>query len=207
MEAMRLALQGTLDVVSVADVLRLLAATTKTGRLRLESDGAQGVLWLREGRVTAVTGAEPRDDVPVAELLFWFGLPGDGWLTFDVDDAAPDTGQALHVDGLVAELEALTREWEDLHRVVPSLGHRIGLVPRLAGPEITIDADVWPAVLAAAFEPTVQDLGARFGLGALDALRAVRDLVGTGLVEILPPAGRRTTSEPRAEKAGSAVAG
>jgi hypothetical protein len=86
MEAMRLALQGTLDVMSVADVLRLLAATAKTGRLRLESGADRGVVWVREGRITAVTGVESRYETSMVEFLFWFTVAGGGWFTFEVDD-------------------------------------------------------------------------------------------------------------------------
>lgn len=193
-----MALQGTLDVMSVADVLGLLAATAKTGPLRLEDEAARGVVWVREGRVAAVTDAEPPIDGPVAEFLFWFAVRGGGWFTFEVDDDVPDGGQPAEVEAVVAELAALNREWGELHPVVPSVGHRVGLVARLPGPDVTIDATVWPAVLAAASEPTVGDLGAQFGLGDLDALRAVRDLVMTGIVEVHPPTGRETGPVPGA---------
>src|SRR5690606_11527513 len=95
--------------------------------------------------------------------------------------------EPIDVETLVGSVEALAREWDELHRVVPSLGHRVGLVEHLPGPSVTIDAAVWPAVRAAASEPQVQDLGSRFGLGDLDTLRAVRDLVSPGIVEIRPP--------------------
>lgn len=188
-----MALQGTLDVVSVADVLRLLAATAKTGQLRLESDVGRGVVWVRDGRVAAVTGAEPRHDLPVAELLFWFTHRADeGWFAFEVDDHAPDTDRSLDVEVLVAEMAAIASEWDELHRVVPSLAHRVALADHLPGPQITIDAKMWPGVLAAASGPTVQAIGARFRLGDLDALRTARDLVSTGLVEVRPPVGAPT---------------
>ena len=196
MEAMRLALQGRLDVVSVADVLRLLAATAKTGRLRLASDADRGVVWVREGRITAVTDVESRNETSVVEFLFWFTVAGGGWFIFEVDDQAPQAGQSLEVDVVVAELAALSHEWDELHRLVPSLSHRVGLVARLPGPDVTIDAKQWPAVLAAASGPSVQDLGEGFGLGDLDALRAVRELVSTGVVEVRPPMGEHTDPTP-----------
>lgn len=90
----------------------------------------------------------------------------------------------------MAELAALSHEWDELHRVVPSLRHRVGLVACLPGPGVTIDAKRWPAILAAASEPSVQELGDGFGLGDLDALRAVRELVSTGVVEVRPPTGQ-----------------
>jgi hypothetical protein len=215
MEAMNLALQGTLDVVSVADVLQLLATTAKTGRLELESGTARGVVWVSEGQVTAVTGLESQHQAPIVEFLFWFTVADSGWFTFEVDDHAPEAGQPLAVDAVVAELAALSNEWDELHRLVPSLSHRVGLVARLPGPDVTIDAARWPAVVAAASEPSVQDLGKEFGLGDLDALRAVRDLVSTGAVEIRsrsaqaadpgPPAAKRAGHLP--SPAGAVPAG
>jgi hypothetical protein len=198
MEATSLALQGTLDVVSVADVLGLLAATAKTGRLRLESDAARGVVWVHDGQIAAVTGAEPRRETSVGEFLFWITITDGGWFRFELDHDVPDAaaGDPVNVEVVVAEVAALTHEWDELQRVVPSMGHRVGLVERLPGPTVTIDATVWPAVLAAATEPRVHDLGERFGLGDLDALRAVRDLVSTGVVEVRPPPGDGTRPHP-----------
>src|SRR5919106_1274303 len=46
-----LALQGTLDTFSLPDVLRLLATTAKTGRLRIDGDRGQGSVWLRDGSI------------------------------------------------------------------------------------------------------------------------------------------------------------
>ena len=48
-----MALQGTLDTFALADVLRLLAATTKTGRLQIDGDRGVGSIWLVDGAVVA----------------------------------------------------------------------------------------------------------------------------------------------------------
>jgi hypothetical protein len=188
MEASWMALQGTLDVVSVSDVLRLLADTAKTGQLQLENHCDRGVVWLRAGRVTALTDTERQADRPLVEFLFWLSTNGDGSFVFHVDDQAPDADGPIEVDALIDELTVLTQEWDELHSVVPSLDHRIGLVARLASPEVTIDAQRWPSVLAAASRPTVHELGDRLGIGDLDALRAIRDLVSIGVVEVHQPA-------------------
>jgi uncharacterized protein DUF4388 len=184
MEASWMALQGTLDVVSVSDVLRLLADTAKTGQLQLENHSDRGVVWLRAGRVTALTDTEPRTGTPIVEFLFWLTANAGGSFVFHVDDQAPDADRPIEVSGLVDELASLTQEWDELHSVVPSLDHRVGLVTHLTDGEVTINAQRWPYVLAAASEPTVHDLGQRLGIGDLDALRAIRDLVSSGVVEI-----------------------
>jgi hypothetical protein len=212
MEAILLALQGTLDVVSLADVLRLLAATAKTGQLRLENETHRGVVWLRGGQVTAVTDAQPHTDMPLVEFLLWFTTQAEGTFAFHLDDQAPHSDEPIEVKVIEAELAALAREWDELHQVVPSLNHRVGLVARLPTQQVTIDANRWPAILAAASQPTVQDLGARFGFGELDALRAARDLVSTGAAEVRPPARHETravtpprSTDPRPTPAATAV--
>ena len=182
-----MALQGTLDVVSVSDVLRLLADTAKTGQLRLENHSDRGVVWLRAGRVTALTDTDPRTGTPIVEFLFWLTANAGGSFVFHVDEQAPEADRPIEVSGLIDELALLTKEWDELHSVVPSLDHRVGLVAHLADGEVTIDAERWPYVLAAASEPTVHDLGQQLGIGDLDALRAIRDLVSTGVVEVHHP--------------------
>ena len=48
-----MALQGTLDTFALPDVLRLLASTRKTGRLRITADRGSGSIWLDGGSVVA----------------------------------------------------------------------------------------------------------------------------------------------------------
>jgi hypothetical protein len=194
METNCVALQGTLDVVSVADVLRLLAATGKTGRLQLENERSRGVIWVHEGHVAALSDVEATVAEPMVEFLFWFSMDG-GWFRFDIDDQAPD-GDVGEVGAIVAELAALSREWEGLQLVVPSPEHRVRLVTRLPQEKVTLDAERWPAVLAAATGPRVRDLGAELGVAGLEAFRAARELVTVGVAEVLPPPERTRVPSP-----------
>ena len=62
-----MALQGTLEAFGVPDVLQLLAATRKTGRLGIEGDGGRGEVWLRDGLATAASS----DRVAGPLMVFW----------------------------------------------------------------------------------------------------------------------------------------
>jgi hypothetical protein len=64
--------QGTLDLFGLAEILRLLAAGRKDGRLVLRRDGAAGVIWLAGGAVAwAATRPGPG---PLARRLLGLGL-------------------------------------------------------------------------------------------------------------------------------------
>jgi hypothetical protein len=179
-----MALHGTLDTFGLTDVLQLLAATGKTGCLRVEGDGGQGTVWVRDGAVTAaaterVTGA-PLDEV-VCDLLRY----ESGSYAFEVDERAPEAEVPESLHDLLDRADQLLAEWRELQAVVPSLDHQVGLVEALAeGQEVTVTAGQWPALVAVGRGCTVGDLANSLGLTELRALRTVHDLVMSGLTTL-----------------------
>ena len=80
-----LALQGTLDTFSLPDVLKLLATTSKTGRLRIDGDRGQGSVWMREGRVVDADADRSVDGAPTDEVVFELLRFGSGSFAFDAE--------------------------------------------------------------------------------------------------------------------------
>jgi hypothetical protein len=192
-------LQGTLDTFGLADVLQMLSATVKTGCLRVDGDGGQGEVWLRDGVVTAARtdrmSSGPLDEV-VCDLLRF----GSGSFVFEVDERAPEADQPEDLNDLLDRAELMLAEWHDLEAVIPSLGHRVGLVERLPeGEEVTVTAGQWPALVAVGKGCTVGDLASSLGLTELRVLRTVHDLVTSGLttIDAARPAGHRPRRTPR----------
>ena len=64
-----MALQGTLDTFALPDVLRLLAATRKTGRLRITGDRGTGSAWVDAGAVQAVEAPHAPHHHPDEEIV------------------------------------------------------------------------------------------------------------------------------------------
>ena len=191
-----MALQGTLDTFGLADVLQMLAATAKTGCLRVEGDGGRGEVWLRSGAVTAATTSRVADgqlDEVLCDLLRF----RSGSFAFEIDERAPRSDAPENVHDLLDRAEVLLAEWHDLEAVVPSLAHRVGLVEHLNdGDQVTITAEQWPALVAVGNGCTVGELASALGLSELHAMRTVYDLVTSGLttLEASRPASQRTTS-------------
>ncbi len=85
-----MALQGTLDTFALPDVLRLLASTKKTGRLRVSGNRGTGSVWVDAGGVVAAEAAGlPETPAPV-EVLFELLRYAEGSFTFE---AGTDAGQ------------------------------------------------------------------------------------------------------------------
>jgi hypothetical protein len=182
-----LALQGTLDTFSLLDVLRLLATTTKTGRLRIEGDRGRGDVWFRDGSVVDADADHAVDGASTDEVVFELLRFRGGSFTFESDTRTPNAEHPDAVDDLLRRAQALLSEWAELEAVVPSPQHRIRLSTELPSDEITIDAERWRSVVAVASGRSVGDLARTLGFSELRVSRAVRDLVELGVAEVAGP--------------------
>lgn len=182
-----MALQGTLDTFSLPDVLRLLATTSKTGRLRLDGDRGQGSVWLADGGVVDADADRVVEGTPIDEVVFELLRFDAGAFAFHGDETSTDGGEPEDVDTLLRRAHSLLSEWSELEAVVPSLEHEVSLSSDLSVDEVTIDADHWRSLVAVASGRTVGELATSLGLTELGVSRAVRDLVDLGVADVGAP--------------------
>lgn len=179
-----MALQGTLETFALADVLRLLASTKKTGVLRLDGDRGTGELAVVDGELAgARASGAPLATLP-AEVLFELLRYQDGSFLFDTDADAQALGDRRdNVDEALADAEEQLREWREIEQVVPSPTRVLRLVSELDR-DVTLSPRQWAAVVAIGVGRTSLELGERLGLSELPATRLARDLVELGVVQV-----------------------
>ncbi len=202
-----MALQGTLETFALPDVLRLLASTHKTGRLRLTGSHGSGSLWLDGGAiVSSEAAAAPLADGPT-DVLFELLRFKEGDFVFDDDAVADAPGSPTGVEDALAAAEAMLEEWKSIEAVVPSLAAWVSLRAELPGDEVTVDAAQWRQLVAVGGGTTVAGLGDHLGLAELPISRAVKELIEAGLVELgeAPVASYEPTPAPAAEGIEPAV--
>jgi Domain of unknown function (DUF4388) len=192
-----LALQGTLDTFSLPDVLRLLATTSKSGRLRIEGDRGRGSVWLADGGIVDADADRVIDGTPTDEVIFELLRFDSGSFAFDGDETATAGGDPEDVEAVLRRASSLLSEWTELENVVPSLEHEVCLASDLSADEVTIDADRWRSLVAVSSGRTVGELATSLGMTELGVSRAVRDLVDLGVADVEPP-GSSDRSRPQA---------
>ena len=176
-----MSLQGTLETIPLPDVLALLAATRKSGELRVAGSRGNGRVWMRDG---SVVGADvPRAATPVDAVFELLRLTA-GTFSFEADTPAPDPGAPLAVEGLVAEATKRLGEWRAIEAVVPSTACLVALSPELAAESVTVSRTQWKELVAVATGRDVTGVMQRLGIGEFDACRTVKELVDAGLVTI-----------------------
>ena len=184
-----MALQGTLDTFALPDVLRLLAATAKTGCLQIEGDRGRGVVWVAEGRVVAAS-ADRAPDAPLDEVIFELLRYRSGSFRFGVDAGAVGVeGDGDDIEAALLRAMALLDEWHALEPVVPSMSHGVALVDDLPHDHVTIDAGTWRVLATVASGRTVGELAEDLGVGELEVSRVIYGMVQLGVVAVDPPGG------------------
>ena len=174
------ALQGTLDTFALADLVRLLATTSKTGELAIDGDRGSGRLWFADGQLV---GGEPAADDLVG-TVFALLRTQEGDFAFHADLAPDDAREPQSALDVLAAAEARLEEWRPVEELVPSPRVTLTLCAELADDEVVIGRDLWRRLVAVGGGTTAGDLGAALGLDEQATGFAVRDLVAAGLVAV-----------------------
>jgi len=178
------ALQGTLDTFALPDVLRLLAATKKTGRLRITGERGTGSVWVASGEVSALEATHAPHATELVDALFELLRFEEGAFTFDAEATHDDPGRPSDVEILLQQSEALLAEWRGIEAVVASMDAWVTLRKSLPMAEVTVDQVRWTTIVAVGAGATVRRIGDELCLAELPISRAIKELAEAGLLEI-----------------------
>jgi hypothetical protein len=177
------ALQGTLDTFALPDVLRLLAATKKTGRLRVSGSRGNGSVWVFTGSVVGTEASGAPHATEAVEVVFELLRFAEGSFTFDVDEQHPDPGVPGDVEPLLEQAEQLLEEWRSIESVVPSLDAWVQLARELRS-EVTVSPERWRALSLVGGGTSVRRIADELSIGEIPVCRSLKELAELGLVEI-----------------------
>lgn len=179
-----MSLQGTLETIPLPDVLALLAATKKSGELRVTSERGDGRVWLDAGQVV---GADVPRAVTAVDAVFELLRLSTG--SFSFGDGTPPTGPGapLAVAALLTEAQERLRAWQAIEAVVPSMACTLRLTPELGPESVTMSRQQWKELVAVATAGDVNGAMKHLGVAEFDACRTVKALVDAGLVQVGTP--------------------
>jgi hypothetical protein len=180
------ALQGTLDTFALADVLRLLANTRKSGRLELEGDRGAGRVWLGDGQMIGGEAPAGARTDSLEEVVFHLLRFETGDFEFHADDLPDGPMGPFDVEEILIQAEQSLVEWRDIEVVVPSMDGWLTLVAELGDPERTVKltAEDWQMVAAIGGGTRVVDLAVAMEATDLRVCRSVKVLVERELVAV-----------------------
>lgn len=189
-----MSLSGTLDTLSLSELLTVLAATKRSGELVVRgASGSEGRLWLLQGALVKADVPPASDMVGAVTALL---AVETGEFAFTVDAAPLAGSESTPLEDVLPEAQSRHAEWLALDAAVPSLGSRFQLAAEPAAQTVSVSADHWPVLVALAREVDVRSAMEELGLSELQARRSVRALREAGLLE--PAGGADPPTAPRA---------
>lgn len=176
-----MSLHGTLETFALPDVLALLAATKKTGELRVVGGKTDGRVWFDAG---AVVGTEVGRAAGYVDAVFELLRLESGKFSFDAEKSSPAAGDPGAVDALLTEAQARLEEWRSIEAVVPSVACGVSLASEVDDPHVMVTGDQWRALVGVASAGTVSTLIDHLGAGEFETCRTLKGLVEAGLVRV-----------------------
>lgn len=199
-------LNGNLASFGVRSVLELLAASGKSGELRLSADGVVGRALFHGGLVAYATTATDGDTArELEELLSSNESSVDEVLreqltevfhelvhleagTFEFAEATGASHVDDHgfsVDDVLADVEARAAAWRRIKAVVPSTAEPYRMAGQLPGEtaDVTIDATGWRLIATVGESGSVEETAEAMGLSTFRVAEQFAELVGSRLLE------------------------
>jgi hypothetical protein len=191
-----MALEGTLQDMSLPDLFQVFRMGPKTGVLLLVGGPERGVIYTAEGRpvdAAVVRGAEravvATHDDAVIHMLLW----EDASFVFRHDPAIRERPVRIVHDAEWLVMEGMRRR-DDPTRALPY--HRITLetqlqlspLPSSAESGVSLDVNQWRILSQVSSCPSLRLICEATGITPEQATRIVAELLAIGLVEIVPPA-------------------
>lgn len=180
-----MALKGTLDDISLVDIIQLVALGKKTGVVAVHGRRGQetldGRLFFAEGMIHAADlGALSGEEA----AFTLFTVTGG---SFELIEGVRLPPRNVHVSNEVLIMEGITRQDAAavIQRRITSGDMIIKLVPnpRSASREIAFDADKWRILTLINGKTTVDQIAQRSGMGRFRACQVLAELMEAGLAE------------------------
>ena len=187
-----MSLRGTLDTLSVSDLLTVLAASKRSGELMVRGPGLEGRLWLAHGGLVKADVADGTDLVDAVLALLQLDT---GEFSFEAESSPVSASEVTDVAGVLEEAESRLSEWLAAQTAVPTLGARFTLGSEPMGTNVTLTAEEWRVLAALGSGADVRAVMGSLGLKEVEARRTVKALLDAGL---LVPAGDRASTGPAA---------
>lgn len=190
-----MALEGTLQDMSLSDLFQVFRMGPKTGVLLLVAGDERGVIYVAEGRVidaALVRGADrsvtATQEEAVVQMLLW----EDASFVFRHDPAVCARQVKIGHDAEWMVMEGMRRR-DDPARAMPY--HRITLdtqlqlspLPSSAESGVSLDVNQWRILSQISSSPNLRTICDATGIPPERAIRTVAELMAIGLVEVVVP--------------------
>jgi Domain of unknown function (DUF4388) len=200
-----MALEGTLQDMSLSDLFQVFRMGPKTGVLLLVGGPERGVIYVADGRPVdagVVRGGErtvvAAQDEAVIHMLLW----EDASFVFRHDLAVNNRPVRITRDSEWLVMEGMRRRDDPTsalpyHKITLDTHLQLSPLPSSAESGVSLDVNQWRILSQVSSCPNLRAICDATGITSQQAVRIVAELLSIGLVEIVPPALPAPKPQPR----------
>lgn len=181
-------MQGNLSQISFTDLLLLATSGKKSGVLKLAHGKEHVEIFLTEGKVVHATCPIGEGEKALLYPVTW----GDGAFQLHANGAPTAATVQKSAEEILAEVHAMTREWETILELIPS-GKSVFRIADLGdehtGP-ITVPNVGWRVLTKLDGQRTVQEVSDLLRIPFAYTAKVIYNLHRSGLVELALPAAK-----------------
>lgn len=190
-----MALEGSLQDMSLSDLFQVFRMGPKSGVLVIDKDSDRGVIYVSEGRLIdafIVRGPErkvisTRDD-SVIQMLTWDAAS----FVFRHEIATDQRPVRIKNDEEWLILEGMRRRADPVrslpyHTITLDTELQLSALPGSSEKDLSLDVDQWRVLSQVASSQDIRAICDATGINPDKAIRIVAELLSIGLVEIAPP--------------------
>jgi hypothetical protein len=171
-------LRGNLAQLPLLDIIKMLSAGKRSGRLDLVQGAKHGEIYLESGNlVHAVTGTQ-MGEAGVYTLLGW--LEGD--FSFVPDVQAPEESIALTTEQMLLEASRKAEQWEDIKEVISTTDMVFNISPSGSTNTVSLKPIEWQVLAQINGVRSVADVAEILELDEFDVAKIIFSLVTAGLL-------------------------
>ena len=181
-------MQGNLSQISLSDLLLLATTGKKSGVLKLAHGKETVEVFLTDGRIVHATCPIGEGEKALLYPVTW----GEGSFNLQPNGAAPAATVHKSAEEILAEVKAMTREWEIILDLIPT-GKAVFKIADLAedhtGP-VTVPNVGWRVLSKLDGTRTVQEVAELLRIPFAYTAKVIYNLHKSGLVELAAPSTR-----------------
>ncbi len=183
-------LRGNLAQLSLLDILRMLSAGRRSGRLDVRQGAKTGEIYMHRGVILhAVVGPQIGESCIFA-LMGWL----EGEFSFTPDVIAPERSIQTPTEQLLLDAARQAEQWEDIKEVLSSTDVVFNISPSGSTSTISLKPIEWQVLAQVNGERSVKEIAELLELQEFDVAKIFYSLTSAGLLYEVE-GGKRTFQE------------
>jgi hypothetical protein len=175
-------LTGTIDKMSLLEIIKLLNSGKMTGYLKVNNSYGKGELYVKSGQIVHCIAGTSIGEAAVTKMLSWI----EGSFSFEADIEAPEESVVTSTKQLLLDCARKIEDWQKIKQVISSMNVTFKLSTSGSTSAINLQPDEWQVLAQVNGNRTVGQIIENTGSDEFNIARILFQLYTIGLLEIVP---------------------